>query len=230
MDKTFKAKVIESATARFPHLTGAQVSALADKLIARETATYPGHEVWLWADTAEILEQVGYRFDNMLRETPTDFAPAPSVEQTFAAKVAALHAEFGSDPTHPENPDRPGVRRDLIRKIEAMTSDERAAFIDGLEVPVAKPEPEKQKTEAVAFSGPADPRFEEFVQTRLGVPIHQQTTRQNQTYFSAHTARLRDQAREQAAQNVRESEVKKSLSPGEARTLARSKAKLVGAR
>lgn len=213
MDKNaFKAKVIESATARFPDLTGAQVSALADKLIARETDKYKGHEVWLWADAAEILEQVGYRLDNMRLETPADFVPPPSPEVVYAT---LLKEKENSDP------------RTLFRMVQSMTPDERLAAVEGMTLQsTLTPKSETRETEGAAFTGPGDPAFRAHIEKHLGIPEHKQSARANMGYYREHVARLRHKAREQAAQNVREAEVKKSLSPSEARTLARAKAKL----
>lgn len=215
---------------RNPALTAKKRRAVIDKIIEKEEAGGGSIRLWDYGE-AFRLEHLGYMLSNLEREHPEMFAPAPSVEQTFAAKIAALHAEFGSDPTHPENPDRPGVRRDLMRKIEAMDGDARAEFVKGLKVPDAPaPAPERQETNNTAFTGPGDPAFRAHIAHTLGIPEHKQSARKNMQYFSAHTARLRDQAREAAKKNVAESAVKKALTPGEARTLARSKAKLVGAR
>jgi hypothetical protein len=216
---------------RNPALTAKKRRAVIDAIITREESGAGSMRLWDFGDEAFRLEHLGYMLANLERERPELFTPAPTVEQTFNAKLGSLREEFGDDKSHPFSPDRPGFRRDLMRQIEQMSGDQREDFIAGLKIPAAsEPEPARQETNNTAFTGPGDPAFRAHVATQLGIPEYKQSARANMGYFSAHVARLRDSAREAAKKNVAESAVKKALTPGEARTLARSKAKLVGAR
>lgn len=216
---------------RNPALSAKKRRALIDAVIEKEEAGGGTIRLWDYSESYR-LECLGIMLSNLERERPELFTPAPTVAQTFDAKLGALREEFGDDKSHPFSPDRPGFRRDLMRQIEQMSGDQREDFIAGLKIPAApEPKPETISNNNNAFTGPGTPEFRAHIAHTLGIPEHKQSARQNQHYFSAHVARLRDEAREAAKKTVAESAVKMTLTPGEARTLARAKAKLVvGAR
>lgn len=229
----FRKEVDDLLRERNPSLTSKQRAALVDAVIQKEEAG--GGTIRLWDyDSAFRLEHLGYMLFNLEHANPEMFAPPPSIEQTFAAKLAALHEEFGDDKSHPFHPDRPSVRRDLKRQIEKMDGDARAAFVQGLKIPAAEtvePDRNVRDTEsAPTFDGPGDPRFRAYVEDTFGIPKHKQLSSQNATYYRAHVASLRDKERERAKQIVQEAGAKATLSLAEQRTLARAKSKLAGVR
>lgn len=192
-DAEKKAEVVAALVATDPELTDAQRDALAEKLIKREIERYgEGDGMWTWfPDAGQRAEEIGYRISNMRREDPSQFRPAPSAETTFAALLAKAEQDAkGLDRAHPEHPSAPGNKRTLLRKVAAMSPDERLAAVDGLtlapEAPVKREEPEAETPPR--FTGPDDPAFEAYVERRLGIPPHQLQARKRVEYYRAVTA------------------------------------------
>ncbi len=225
MDK--KDETVKALRAAYPSLTSRQHERIADALIAREDERYGERGLWSWCeDAAERAEQIGYRIDNMRRETPELFQKPPSAEQVFAGKLAALEKEVGDDLADPRNPkSNPEVKRSLWREVQAMSTDDRLEAAKGLTLPsAATPDAEEA---APRFSSPSDPAFENHVARYFNIQPWQLGARKRQELFTAITRANPQPAADKATLNAAEAKTAtRALSPGEQREAFRARQRL----